>query len=113
VTSTLEIFVSDHVAREFDAAMLQVYERAWSETRYRATRFLQILNEYRGVETVNRLLPTMSEGFAELWRRNRLDLTMEALIIQGKWRSLFTPAQLESAEQRLRDCGYREIDAPR
>lgn len=95
------------LAREFDAAMFSIYERAWSEARYRATRFLQMLNEHGGIETANRLLPTMSEGFAELWNRKRLDLTMEALILQPRWRPLFTPEQLELAEKRLRDCGYR------
>jgi hypothetical protein len=31
---------------------------------------------------------------------------MEALIIQAKWRPLFTQQQLQVAEDRLRDCGY-------
>jgi hypothetical protein len=94
------------LTKEFDTAMFSIYEKAWSEAHYKATRFLQMLNELGGIETANRLLPTMSEGFAELWHRQRLDLTMEALIIQPRWRSLFTPEQLDVAERRLTECGY-------
>ncbi len=97
----------DSLAKSFDTAMFSIYERALTEARYPAVRFLQMLNEHGGVETANRLLPEMSQGFAELWKRNRLDLTMEALIIQAKWRPLFTQQQLQVAEDRLRDCGYQ------
>ena len=93
--------------QQFDEAMLGIYERALREARYQASRFLQMLNEHGGVETVNRLLPQMSEGFAELWTRGRLDLTFEALMIRNPWRSLFTSEQLKIAEDRLRDCGYQ------
>lgn len=96
----------DSLAKAFDTPMLSIYERALAEARYPAVRFLQMLTEHGGVETANRLLPEMSQGFAELWKRNRLDLTMEALIIRAQWRSLFTPEQLKIAEDRLRDCGY-------
>ena len=87
--------------------MFSIYERALSEARYSAVRFLQMLNEHGGVKTANRLLPEMSQGFAELWKRNRLDLTMEALIIRARWRALFTQQQLKIAEDRLRECGYQ------
>jgi hypothetical protein len=96
----------DSLAKSFDTAMFSIYERALTEARYPAVRFLQMLNEHGDVETANRLLPEMSQGFAELWKRNRLDLTMEALIIRSKWRPLFTKEQLAVAEGRLRDCGY-------
>jgi hypothetical protein len=96
----------DSLAKAFDTAMFSIYERALGEARYPAVRFLQMLNEHGGVETANRLLPSMSQGFEELWNRKRLDLTMEALIIRAQWRSLFTPEQLKIAEDRLRDCGY-------
>lgn len=93
--------------RAFDLAMLSIYERALAEARYTAARFLKMLNEHGGIETANRLLPSMSDGFAELWKRNRLDLTMEALIILARWRPLFTEEQLKVAEDRLRDAGFK------
>lgn len=95
------------LAKAFDAAMFSIYERALAEAKYPAVRFLQVLNEYGGVETANRLLPEMSQGFGELWKRKRLDLTVEALVILARWRPLFTDEHLQIAEQRLRDCEYQ------
>jgi hypothetical protein len=37
--------------RDCDEAMFQIYARARDECHYHATRFLQMLNEHRGVET--------------------------------------------------------------
>jgi len=37
----------------------------------------------------------------------RLDLTVEAIILQDLFRPLFLPEVLERAEQKLRDFGYR------
>ena len=75
---------------DFDHAMRNIYNRALSELGYRASRFHQMLRDHGGIETAHRLLPSMSEGFEELWRRNRLDLTVEALVIQPRWKPLFT-----------------------
>ena len=92
--------------RDFDEAMLQVYVRARDECRYNATRFLQMLHERRGIETARRLLPSMSDGYAELWRRGRLDLTVEALILRKPWRRLFTGEELRAARRRLEESNY-------
>jgi len=85
--------------RDFDDEMLKIYTRARDECGYHATRFRQMLVEHRGVETARRLLPTMSDGYAELWRRKRLDLTVEALILREPWRALFSPMEQEVARR--------------
>ena len=56
---------------QFDAEMFRLYERAKREASYHAARFFQMVTAHGGVETVNRLLPDMSDGFAELWKRGR------------------------------------------
>jgi hypothetical protein len=40
----------------FDDAMMDVYLRALNECDYKATRFLQMLHEHRGLETARILL---------------------------------------------------------
>ncbi len=85
--------------------MMQIYVQAKQEAGYTATRFHQMLTDHGGVETARRLLPQMSDGFAELWRRERLDLTVEALVVQRRWASLFTGQELEMARGRLKECG--------
>lgn len=87
----------------FDQAMMQIYVQARRQVGYTATRFHQMLTEHGGVETARRLLPHMSDGFTELWRRNRLDLTVEALILEPQWASLFSEKELEMARGRLKE----------
>ena len=64
-----------------------------------------MLGDHGGVETAHRLLPGMSDGFTELWKRNRLDLTVESLILQPKWLDLFSDDERAIARVRLRECG--------
>ena len=86
---------------------MQIYVQA-KQVGYTANRFHQMLTEHGGVETARRLLPQMSDGFTELWRRKRLDLTVEALVLQPRWESLFSANELDVARSRLRDCERNE-----
>ncbi len=86
--------------------MLEIYERTKSETKYNATRFLQMVQERGGLATAYYLLDehakTVSEGFTQLALRGRLDLTVEALVLKDPWSGLFSVDQLETARRRLR-----------
>ncbi len=47
-------------------------------------------------------------GFRVLWKAGRLDLTVEAMILEEEvWQPLFTPAELAAAQQRLEDANYQ------
>ena len=96
---------SQDVVQDFDHAMMQIYVQAKQQAGYTATRFHQMLTEHGGVETARRLLPQMSDGFAALYRRGRLDLTVEALVLKPKWRDLFSEEERELARGRLQACG--------
>ncbi len=100
--------MSNDTEYRFDMAMMNVYHRARTEAKYKATRFLQMLNEHRGIETARILLhsSTVSEGYTALWERRRLDLTVEALILQPQWDELFTQEERDIARKRLQDYGY-------
>jgi hypothetical protein len=101
MTKTLE--------ERFDAAMMDIYRRAKTEAHYNATRYFQMLTEHRGLETARILLhaDTVSDGYAALWERGRLDLTVEALIHDHPdYRSLFTPEEREIALRRLTQYKY-------
>jgi hypothetical protein len=88
--------------------MLEIYRKALSECDYRATRFLQMITGQGGLVAAKALLhtPGLSDGFVALWERGRLDLTMEALILQLPWSDLFTEGELNVASQRLEALGY-------
>jgi hypothetical protein len=96
------------VDTEFEQAMRSIYDRARGEANYHATYFLSMLAEHGSLATARKLLhgPTVSDGFAALWERGRLDLTVEALVIQPRFADLFTPSEIEIAQHRLGQFGY-------
>jgi hypothetical protein len=93
---------------DFTQAMMQIYIDALRECGYKASRFRQMVEDERGVATARRLLASDQPqyGFVELWEHNRLDLTVERLVLQERWRHLFTNAELAEARDRLRAHNY-------
>lgn len=85
-----------------------IYKRAKAEAGYTATRFLQMLTTSSGLEVARTLLHSsgVSEGYTALYQRGRLDLTVEALVLEPKWQPLFTPEELMIAQERLREFRY-------
>jgi len=97
------------VEERFDAAMMDIYRRAREEANYYAARYHQMLMEHGGLGTAQILVnaDTVSDGYTALWERGRLDLTVEALIIDHTdFHSLFTDDELDRARSRLHDYGY-------
>ena len=67
----------------FNQAMYDIYRKAKVEAKYNATRYLHMLDSHGGIETAHILInSTVSEGYSALWERGRLDLTVEALILE-------------------------------
>jgi hypothetical protein len=100
---------NDSLVQQFDEAMLSIYQRALAEAKYNAAIFLRMLTEHRGLETARMLLHTknVSDGYAALYLRHRLDLTVEAVIHDSpKWHPLFTDEELAVCTQRLSEYGY-------
>lgn len=93
----------------FDAAMMDVFHRAHDEANYNATRYHQMLMEHGGLGTAQMLLNanTVSDGYTALWERGRLDLTVEAVILDHQeFHSLFSNEELDRARRRLQDYHY-------
>jgi len=100
-----------NLEKQFDAAMMGIYTRARDEADDTAKIFFGTLCDKKGVLTAWQLMnaPRPSDGYTALWRRGRLDLTVEALIIDDPtWHSLFTPSELDKARRRLAEYGYRQ-----
>ncbi len=93
---------------QFHEAMLEIYRRAKREADYNATRFLSMVVERGGLETARYLLHAakVSEGYTALWERGRLDLTVEAVILNAEWQSLFSDVERRIAVDRLREYGH-------
>ncbi len=92
----------------FQEAMIEIHEKAKTECRYNASRFLQMVLERGGLPTARYLLHAsgLSDGFTALWECGRLDLTVEAYVLKPEWRELFTEEERKIATKRLTDLGY-------
>jgi hypothetical protein len=89
-----------------DEAFTEFLQRKADEAQalgYRPHLFRQMLNLQGGAATVRQLLskgePT--EGFKRLWQLGRLDLSVEALVVESPWRLFMDEALLRQAERLL------------
>lgn len=92
----------------FHERMLQIYEQAQSECNYNATRFLQMVSEHGGLAAAKQLLRAggFSDGLARLWKEKRLDISMEATVLQNPWNQLFSEEELAIARKKLDELGF-------
>jgi len=95
----------EKLENEFHAAMEDIYHMAKRELHYSARRYLAMLRRRGGVETAKRLLHSkqIAQGYTILEEANRLDLTVEALVLKPEWRELFTSEELQIAQKRLNE----------
>jgi hypothetical protein len=93
--------------KQFHNAMIGVYENAKNHD-YFATYFKRMIDQYGGLGAAKRLLakPGIQEGLMKLWELGQLDQSMEALVIQERFRSLFTKVEINEARRRLDELGY-------
>lgn len=94
--------------KEFEYEMRQIYEKAKNECNYRPTRYLQMLDRYGGLRTAKKLLATdrIHEGLTRLYCLGRLDLTVEKLVLNEKYRILFSEGELKRAKRKLNGLNF-------
>ena len=101
--------VTSPLEKRFHQAMLDIYTRAKAEAGYNASRFLSMVTEHGGLEAARILLHAgdVSEGYIALWERERLDLTVEAVMLHPEWNDLFSNQERSIAVARLRKYEYK------
>jgi hypothetical protein len=95
--------------KELETELLKLYER-WKAIGPPKNIFLRMVKKtrdtrlYKGpVGTVRYLLiGEPSTGFRDLVRAGKSDWTVEALILQPKWKELFLDAELQKAAARIK-----------
>lgn len=92
----------------FNEALIKKCKIAQAECGYNPTRFLQTVDRFGGVKTVKEIINKgkISDGFDKLQQANRLDLTMEATVIDEKYGELFTDDEVNSCYELLCEYGY-------
>lgn len=99
----------EDLKHKFNAEMFHIYEKAKTECKYNATRFLKMLNEHGGIQTAKTLIHSknITLGLSKLWELKRLDLTVEALIVENDWGDIFSKEEIEIAKEQLERFNYK------
>lgn len=94
---------------KFESEMLDLYYEAARVLHYRATRFLNMVNDYGGVQTAKMLLQSNegSDGFTKLWEGGQLDLSVEARVLKPECAALFSDAERAKARAHLAAVHYK------
>ncbi len=98
---------------DLTAAFVEGYRVAGNEVGYWGRRFLQSVKNNGGLATAQRMLlprnQSQRKGLDAILEANRPELTVEAIVLQPRFRSLFTEAELKAAQDRLGEYG-KEIE---
>ena len=86
---------------KFGRAMIIVAD--FANQHHFGNRFRQMMDESGAIEAAKRLLATreLQAGLMRMWELKSLDKSMEALVIQDRFRPLFTEAEIAEARRRL------------
>lgn len=95
-------------AAAFHREMIDGSEELARKFGYRPNYFIREVARHGGVAVAKSLLakPTNSEGFSRLFELDRLDMSVEAVVLKPGYESLFTDEERKIARDRLLACGY-------
>lgn len=88
--------------------MVNLYREVDKQCNYKQMGFLQTLQVNGAIETVKELInrSDITDWFKRLLECNRLDLSVEALVVKDKYDELFTVAEKKICLKRLKEYGY-------
>lgn len=96
------------LAKDFQAQAVAHAQTAMLAHGCPTKRLVETLQTRGGVETVRELCRRgrLSDGFDALQKCGHLELSLEALVIQGKYGSLFTDEEVNFCLEVLMEAGY-------
>ena len=96
------------LAKDFQAQAVAHAQTAMLAHGCPTKRLVETLQTRGGVETVRELCQRgrLSDGFDALQKCGHLELSLEALVIQGKYGSLFTDEEVNFCLEVLMEAGY-------
>ncbi|MDM5358813.1 HNH endonuclease [Peribacillus sp. ACCC06369] len=92
---------------QFHKDMLNIYENA-RKIGYNASRFKQMVANQGGLNVAKKFINSNSpsDGFTSLLLLGRLDLTVEALVLEEAYQSLFSEEERQVVLDRLKEYGF-------
>lgn len=96
-----------NIENTFTAELLWALTEAQKLTGVEETRLRQQAEKFGGSKAVTQMIDRRQQTrqFQPLKKMNRLDLTVEALVIQGKYGDLFSDEQVNACLQVLLENG--------
>lgn len=91
----------------FAAALYAAMDEA-SRLGYHPKRLYGMLQTMTPVQAARQCVTSGATGFDSMVRIDRIELTIEALCLDPRYRSLFKDAELDCARWRLRQAGVTE-----
>lgn len=88
--------------RGFCDAMIDLAKEDKAVTGRTPSIFIRMIHEHGGHGAAQRLLQSpLRDNLDALLKHNRLDLSMESLVLDQRWETLFTPEERAIAAARL------------
>jgi hypothetical protein len=97
------------IEKLFEQEVLEGCRELSKKHHYTPTYFLQMVQERGAVRTTKDLLASKepSEGLNTLWHLGKLDMSVEAMVLDTRYESLFTEEERRIARKRLADLDYQ------
>lgn len=98
----------DAKKQAFHNDMINLYKRTSKELKYKSTKLLDMINKYGGYEAAIKFITSESNkfDFTILWENERLDLSVEGLITNIKYRELFPEDVVNFCDKKLKEYNF-------
>jgi hypothetical protein len=94
--------------KQFQEDMIDIYDTAQAEFDYRAARLLRLVSTFGGVQAARQLIDPNVDTYGRevLLENERLELSVEALILREEYHILFTDEERQICREILEDLGF-------
>lgn len=90
------------VTQDFEQKMRDSIAAARRDLNWSPSGWQQLIRVYGGIGAAKRLLAQpISPGLTRLFMAERLDLSVEALVVRPRYAELFTDGEIATARRRL------------
>lgn len=98
----------NELEKQFTEELIKKCEQSKGVNGYNPTRMMETIHKFGGVKTAKEILRKgrVSDGFDKLREAQKLELTMEATVIDRKYGELFEDEEVNSCYELLCEYGY-------
>ncbi|OOB80263.1 MAG: hypothetical protein BEN19_05830 [Epulopiscium sp. Nuni2H_MBin003] len=112
----MEDVIKIELKKMFSQEMLNLYKKISQQIKYKSPNLLNQINKFGGYEAGLKYITTETylTDFGILWENKRLDLSIEALLTDPKYKDIIPLDIVEFAKKRLKEYDYAPnvIQAP-